>query len=161
MKHGFYYDTSVGRIGIVETGGPKGAVCNVFWSKIRLPQITFTERETALLRKAGNQLKEYVKGERQMFDFPMVFIGTEFEQKVWKALLSIPYGETRSYGEIARQIGNAKAYRAVGRANANNPLCIFVPCHRVLSAGGKLTGYEGGLDRKRRLLRLEGIDILE
>lgn len=113
------------------------------------------ERETELLKKAYQQLTEYFAGERKRFDLPVHLEGTKFQQKVWEALKTIPYGETRTYGEIARQIGNAKASRAVGGANHNNPVMIVVPCHRVIGADGSLVGFGGGLDMKEYLLELE------
>jgi methylated-DNA-[protein]-cysteine S-methyltransferase len=104
---------------------------------------------------AVDQLEAYFAGELTDFDIELDLRGTEFQQRVWKALLTIPYGETRSYGEIAEQIGALGAARAVGLANGHNPIAIVVPCHRVIGAGGSLTGYGGGLDRKRTLLELE------
>lgn len=101
------------------------------------------------------QLAAYFAGELTDFDIELELRGTEFQQRVWKALLTIPYGETRSYGEIAEQIGAPGSARAVGWANGHNPIAIVVPCHRVIGASGSLTGYGGGLDRKRTLLELE------
>jgi methylated-DNA-[protein]-cysteine S-methyltransferase len=101
------------------------------------------------------QLGAYFAGERIDFDVELDMRGTAFQQRVWKALLTIPYGETRSYGEIAEQIGAPGAARAVGLANGHNPIAIIVPCHRVIGANGQLTGYGGGLDRKLTLLELE------
>lgn len=101
------------------------------------------------------QVRDYLDGGRQSFDFPYILRGTAFQQKVWKALLEIPYGETRTYGEIAAAIGSPKACRAVGMANRRNPIWIVVPCHRVVGAGGSLTGYAGGLAMKEALLQLE------
>ena len=104
---------------------------------------------------AVNQLDAYFAGELTDFDVELDLRGTEFQQRVWKALLTIPYGETRSYGEIAEQIGAPGAARAVGLANGRNPIAVIVPCHRVIGASGQLTGYGGGLDRKQTLLELE------
>ena len=104
---------------------------------------------------AVDQLGAYFAGELTDFDLPLDLRGTEFQQRVWEALLTIPYGQTRSYGEIAQQIGAPGAARAVGLANGHNPIAIVVPCHRVIGASGSLTGYGGGLDRKRNLLDLE------
>jgi methylated-DNA-[protein]-cysteine S-methyltransferase len=104
---------------------------------------------------AVDQLGAYFAGELTDFDIELDLRGTNFQQRVWKALLTIPYGETRSYGEIAEQIGVPGAARAVGLANGHNPIAIVVPCHRVIGASGSLTGYGGGLDRKRTLLELE------
>lgn len=115
------------------------------------------ERRTPLLEEAVRQLQEYFAGQRRAFDLPLSFYGTDFQKKVWSALLDIPYGETRSYGQIARAIGNPKACRAVGMANHINEIVIVVPCHRVIGSDGSLTGYGGGLDVKRKLLELERI----
>lgn len=104
---------------------------------------------------AVEQLQAYFAGELTEFDLRLDMVGTAFQKKVWAALLTIPYGETRSYGEIARQIGAPGAFRAVGLANGHNPIGIIVPCHRVIGANGSLTGYGGGIDRKRALLEME------
>ena len=111
--------------------------------------------ERSAFAKAVDQLRAYFAGELTDFDIELDLRGTEFQQRVWKALLTIPYGETRSYGEIAEQIGAPGCARAVGLANGHNPIAIVVPCHRVIGANGSLTGYGGGLDRKRTLLELE------
>jgi methylated-DNA-[protein]-cysteine S-methyltransferase len=108
-----------------------------------------------LLDAAERQLGEYFAGERQVFDLPLDFIGTDFQRQVWQALLTIPFGETRSYSDIARQIGAPDAVRAVGAANGRNPLSIVAPCHRVIGAGGELTGFGGGLPNKAWLLAHE------
>lgn len=108
-----------------------------------------------LLAQAARELGEYFAGIRRTFTFPISVQGTPFQQEVWRALRSIPYGQTRTYGQIAAQIGRPKAVRAVGMANHRNPLPIVVPCHRVVGADGSLTGYAGGLDIKTLLLRLE------
>jgi len=105
--------------------------------------------------EAVEQLEAYFAGDRTEFDLDLALVGTVFQRRVWEALLTIPYGETRSYGEIARQIGSPGAFRAVGLANGHNPIGIIVPCHRVIGSNGSLTGYGGGLDRKRTLLELE------
>jgi methylated-DNA-[protein]-cysteine S-methyltransferase len=102
-----------------------------------------------------DQLQAYFAGERTDFDLELRLAGSEFQRRVWHALLTIPYGETRSYGQIAEQIGAVGAARAVGLANGHNPIAIIVPCHRVIGASGSLTGYGGGLDRKRSLLEME------
>ena len=111
---------------------------------------------TALTDSAAAQLQAYFSGEIEAFDLPLDATGTPFQQSVWRALCAIPYGETRSYRELAEAIGNPKAVRAVARANGANPLSIVVPCHRVIGADGTLTGYAGGLEMKARLLVLEG-----
>ncbi len=101
------------------------------------------------------QLADYFAGHRQVFDLPLTMTGSPFQRRVWRALQDIPYGETISYGELARRIGVPSAARAVGVANGHNPVCVIVPCHRVIGADGSLTGYGGGLERKRLLLELE------
>lgn len=108
-----------------------------------------------LTEQLGNELAGYFAGERRQFDIPLDLVGTDFQQQVWQALLTIPYGETRSYGEQARQIGRPTASRAVAAANGNNKIAIIVPCHRVIGSDGSMTGYGGGIDRKRWLLSLE------
>ena len=108
-----------------------------------------------LLEKTKNELQEYFDGKRMEFDIPIKLNGTDFYKKVWNELKKIPYGETRSYGEIAEKIGNPKASRAVGMANHNNPISIIVPCHRVVGKNNKLVGYAGGLDKKKYLIELE------
>jgi methylated-DNA-[protein]-cysteine S-methyltransferase len=113
------------------------------------------ELDHDLLVLAERQLAEYFRGERVAFDVPLAFAGTPFQIKVWQALLTIPYGETRSYGAIARQIGQPSAMRAVGAANGRNPISIMAPCHRVVGASGALTGFAGGLEAKRILLEME------
>jgi methylated-DNA-[protein]-cysteine S-methyltransferase len=107
-----------------------------------------------VLLNAENQLKEYFNRERQIFSLNLDFNGTEFQKKVWNALLTIPYGETRTYGEIARQIGSPKSSRAVGAASGKNPISIVAPCHRVIGASGKLVGFGRGLENKALLLNL-------
>ena len=111
--------------------------------------------DTAAFPDAVEQLESYFSGELFDFDLELNMVGTQFQRNVWEALLTIPYGETRSYGEIAAQIGSPMASRAVGLANGHNPIGIIVPCHRVIGANGSLTGFGGGLDRKRALLALE------
>lgn len=108
-----------------------------------------------ILLATQKQLSEYFAGQRQHFDLPLTFEGTDFQQKVWHALLSIPFAETRSYRDIAAQIGNVKAVRAVGAANGKNPISIIAPCHRVIGANGQLVGFAGGLNNKHILLQLE------
>ena len=114
------------------------------------------EPEAPPLAAAAAQLDEYFAGERRDFDLELDLEGTEFQRAVWDELLRIPYGETMSYGELARRLGRPERVRAVGAANGRNPVAIVVPCHRVIGADGSLTGYGGGLDRKRALLAIEG-----
>ncbi|NOP98981.1 MULTISPECIES: methylated-DNA--[protein]-cysteine S-methyltransferase [Mycolicibacterium] len=113
------------------------------------------EADDAAFPDAVDQLSEYFAGDRTEFTLELDMAGTQFQRRVWEALRAIPYGETCTYGEIARQIGAPSAFRAVGLANGHNPIGIIVPCHRVIGANGSLTGYGGGLDRKRALLELE------
>ncbi|BDR20640.1 methylated-DNA--[protein]-cysteine S-methyltransferase [Vibrio sp. STUT-A16] len=108
-----------------------------------------------ILRQAVTQLNEYFSGLRYEFELPLAATGTDFQNQVWQALTTIPYGETWSYQDLANAIGNPKAVRAVGLANGKNPISIVVPCHRVIGKSGKLTGYAGGVERKQRLLSLE------
>ena len=109
------------------------------------------------LRQAGQQLSEYFAGQRQQFDLPFQpYAGSEFQRKVWQAMAMIPFGRFASYADIARQLGQPQAARAIGMAVGRNPLSIFLPCHRVVGSNGALTGYAGGLDRKLALLQLEG-----
>jgi methylated-DNA-[protein]-cysteine S-methyltransferase len=112
-------------------------------------------RDDRAFPDAVDQLDEYFAGVRTDFDLELNLVGSEFQRRVWQALLTIPYGETRSYGQVAEQIGATGAARAVGLANGHNPIAIIVPCHRVIGASGSLTGYGGGLHRKRSLLEME------
>lgn len=157
MKKAWVYETDWGTIGIAEE---EGAVTNVFFGDTVKPQ-SYMEEETELLCRAAAQIREYLAGGRREFDLPLRPEGTDFEQRVWQALCTIQYGETRSYGQIAQQIGSPKACRAVGRANGRNPISILIPCHRVVGSDGRLTGYAGGLDKKKSLLRLEGASFRE
>ena len=111
--------------------------------------------KNSLTNLVYQQLNEYFEGERTIFTFPYKLIGTSFQIKVWEALINIPYGETRTYKEIAIQINNEHSSRAVGNANNRNPILIAVPCHRVIGSSGKLVGYSGGIDTKQKLLELE------
>jgi methylated-DNA-[protein]-cysteine S-methyltransferase len=113
------------------------------------------DNDNEILLEAERQLNEYFAGTREKFSLPLDFSGTDFQKNVWNALLTIPYGETRSYGDIAAQVGNKRAVRAVGAANARNPISIIAPCHRVIGATGSLTGFAGGLENKATLLNLE------
>ena len=154
MKSVFFYDYPViGRIGIAETGG---AISHIgFCDKAKKEYKGFAVAETPLIKKAAAQLSEYFAGKRTKFDLPLAPPGTEFQRAAWRALETIPFGETRCYGDIAAQIGNPKACRAVGMANNRNPIVIIIPCHRVIGRDGSLTGYGGGLDIKQYLLDLE------
>ena len=149
-----YVDTPIGELllageddALSMIGFPKGSM-----RRDPEPDWIYNEKPLANARK---QLDEYFKGARKDFDLPLKLGGTEFQVSVLKALQNIPYGETVSYGEIAKRIGRPKAVRAVGAANGRNPIPIVVPCHRVIGSGGDLTGFGGGLDTKEALLRLE------
>lgn len=116
-------------------------------------------QDSVLLDEAEKQLQAYLRGDLQTFDLPLKFHGTDFQEKVWKVLQTIPYGQTRSYKQVAEAIGNEKASRAVGGANNKNPLPILVPCHRVVGSNGAMVGYGLGLPVKKQLLALEGIEL--
>lgn len=148
----FYYETGLGAVGIAESGGK---ITHLFFEGEPFPENGYEKKETPILKKAGKQLKEYFEGKRREFDLPLAPAGTEYMRRVWKALLEIPYGETRSYKEIAAASGNIRACRAVGLANNRNPIAIIIPCHRVIGSDGSLVGYGGGLDKKSYLLELE------
>jgi len=151
MKNFYFYNYSLCKLGIAEKDG---AICGVFFKTGKTPD-GFEKAETPLIKKAAAQLDEYFNGKRIVFNLPLKLNGTDFQIDVWKALQTIPFGETRSYGEIARVIGKPKASRAVGMANNRNPIVIIVPCHRVIGHDGSLTGFGGGIELKRRLLELE------
>jgi len=154
-------DSPLGQLKLVasETG-----LAAVLWEnddprRVRLgPQVE--DPDNKLLKEAEKQLDAYFKGKLKKFTVPLDFKGTDFQKSVWAALLTIPFGETRSYAEIARQIGKPDASRAVGAANGRNPISIIAPCHRVLGSNGKLTGFAAGLEAKDQLLKLEGRDPL-
>jgi O-6-methylguanine DNA methyltransferase len=120
------------------------------------PEAVHFEPSESGLRPYVRELEEYFSGSRRQFDFALDLRGTEFQLACWHALVAIPYGETRSYGDIARAVGRPQGFRAVGMANNRNPIAIVVPCHRVIASDGTLCGYGGGLDIKRKLLELEG-----
>ena len=128
------------------------ALAGVYLRDQRVPDGGAAERPARVLASAAAQLTEYFAGERQDFDLALGAAGTNFQQLVWRALTRIPFGETWSYGQLARAIGRPSASRAVGTANSKNPLAIIVPCHRVIGASGDLTGYAGGMPAKRWLL---------
>jgi methylated-DNA-[protein]-cysteine S-methyltransferase len=156
-----FIDSPVGKLKLV--AGDKGLVA-ILWENDnprRIPLAdTAEDNKHAILLETERQLKEYFAGSRRQFSLPLDFRGTRFQKDVWEALLSIPFGETRSYGQLAMKIGKSNASRAVGAANGRNPISIIVPCHRVIGSSGKLTGFAGGLDAKATLLRLENGDAL-
>ncbi len=139
---------------LVLTADPDGALTRLYLPN-RPPDTSGWERDDALLEPVRRQLAEYFAGVRTEFDVPLRPTGVPIQLKVWEALLKIPYGDTATYGEIAREIGHPTAFRAVGAANGQNPIAIIVPCHRVIGSNGSLTGYGGGLPAKRALLDLE------
>lgn len=143
-----YYDFE---FGILKIGYTDAAIILLK----QVEQIDADNEHSALSDLAFNEVSEYLEGHRRTFDFPYELQGTEFQKKVWNALCRIPYGETRTYKEIASVVGNSKASRAVGMANNKNPLMVVVPCHRVVGTDGNLIGYAGGLDMKKALLELE------
>jgi methylated-DNA-[protein]-cysteine S-methyltransferase len=153
-------DSPVGKLKLVASD--KGLVA-IFWEndsprRVRLGELV-EDAGHPVLRETERQLEEYFAGKRRSFSLALDMRGTRFQNDVWEALLAIPFGETRSYGQLAKQLGNPKATRAVGAANGRNPISIVVPCHRVIGSSGKLTGFAGGLDTKAHLLKLEGRDL--
>lgn len=151
----FDYETPIGIIRIEEKRGFLSGLYLQQKHHFSVKKKTAYYRETDFIRKVYGQLMEYFDGKRKVFDLPLYIEGTPFQQKVWNALRQIPYGETRSYGEIAAQVGNPKACRAVGGANHHNPIMIVIPCHRVIGKDGSLTGFGGGIEAKDYMLRLE------
>lgn len=155
----YYYKITTTPVGVLTLIASDRGLAAILWQddsprRVRLaPRVESADHP--LLLQAEQQLQEYFAGTRQRFDLPLDFAGTEFQRKVWAALVSIPFGETRSYKQIAEQIGHPSAMRAVGAANGRNPVSIIAPCHRVIGANGKLTGFAGGLDIKAFLLSLE------
>ena len=149
-------DSPVGQLKLVAS---ERGLAAILWEndnprRVPLGEVIESDSDPILL-ETERQLREYFAGQRQTFELPMDFRGTEFQRRVWSALLTIPFGETRSYAQIAQQIGCPAAVRAVGAANGRNPLSIIAPCHRVLGSNGKLTGFAGGLETKAKLLSLE------
>jgi methylated-DNA-[protein]-cysteine S-methyltransferase len=152
-------ESPIGKLKLVASD--KGLVA-ILWendspTRVRLTEPVVNERHPVLV-ETERQLGEYFAGKRKTFSIALDMKGTRFQKDVWEALLAIPFGETRSYGQLAKQLGNPRATRAVGAANGRNPLSIIVPCHRVIGSSGKLTGFAGGLDTKARLLSLEKAD---
>jgi methylated-DNA-[protein]-cysteine S-methyltransferase len=149
-------ESPVGKLKLIASD--KGLVA-ILWEndnprRVRLSELVANDEHPVLL-ETERQLGEYFAGKRKAFSVPLYIRGTRFQKDVWEVLLAIPFGETRSYGQLAKQLGNPRATRAVGAANGRNPLSIIVPCHRVIGSSGKLTGFAGGLDTKAKLLSLE------
>jgi methylated-DNA-[protein]-cysteine S-methyltransferase len=156
----YVYKTTPSPVGTLTLVASDDGLAGVLWpgdreGRVRLAVESEDPRHPVLV-DTERQLKEYFAGRRRTFDLKLDFTGTPFQRRVWKALLTIPYGETRSYGDIARQIGRPSAARAVGAANGRNPVSIVAPCHRVVGSTGTLTGFAGGLEAKAMLLALEG-----
>jgi methylated-DNA-[protein]-cysteine S-methyltransferase len=156
-----YVESPIGRLLLTSDGTAlTGLYMNLYRNKpTKLPILNNEWLQNATigaLPAAARQLKEYFAGSRREFDLPLRMDGTDFQQRVWRELTKIPFGETRSYGELARRLDNPNGSRAVGLANGRNPIAIIVPCHRVIGADGSLTGFGGGIDRKEWLLTHEG-----
>jgi len=147
----YFYDYPIGTIGIAENNG---AICRVYINNRDVPP-DFAITETPLISDAASQLNDYFTGKRCNFELLLSYSGTDFQRAVWSSLTEIPFGETRSYSDIAESVGNPRACRAVGMANHRNPLPIIIPCHRVVNNNGKLGGYVGGVQAKQYLLDLE------
>ena len=154
MRSHTVVDSPVGPLTLVEEDG---ALAGLYMHEQKhLPGADrFGARDDAVLPAVREQLTAYFAGELRDFDVPLALVGTPFQREVWDALRRVPYGSTRTYGELAADIGRPTAVRAVGAANGRNPACIVVPCHRVVGSTGQLTGYAGGVDKKARLLALE------
>ena len=154
-------DSPVGELTIVASDAGLRAI---LWPVEKVGRVSFDEvvapGSHTIIDRTKSQLTEYIAGERTTFDLPLDPVGTDFQQSVWKALQSIDFGETASYGELATLLGKPKASRAVGSATGRNPISIVVPCHRLIASSGKLTGFAGGLDAKRWLLSHEGPERL-
>lgn len=148
-------DSPIGPLTLVVSDGALVAVLMDGHKSPPVPESAWGDRVDDALPDATRQLSEYFAGQRTSFEFPLAPSGTDFQKEVWAALAAIPYGETRSYGQLAIAVGRPAASRAVGLANGRNPLSIVVPCHRVVGSDGKLTGYSGGPERKQFLLDLE------
>ncbi len=158
-KMSYYYKTAETPVGVLKLISTDRGLAAILWEnddpkRVRLMPL-IENRTHPVLLATELQLKEYFEGKRTSFSVDLDPVGTEFQNKVWRALSEIPFGQTRSYGEIAKRIGKAKAVRAVGAANGRNPISIIVPCHRVIGASGELTGFAGGLKIKEQLLTLE------
>ena len=155
----YSYKTMQSPVGLLKLVASDRGLAAVLWEnddpkRVRLSSLV-EDKTHPMLLSAEEQLNDYFSGKREQFSLPFDFVGTEFQKDVWQALTTIPFGETRSYGEIASQIGRPKAVRAVGAANGKNPVSIMIPCHRVIGSDGKLTGFAGGLETKGALLKLE------
>ena len=160
MSEIFLFDVFPTEIGPITVTVNLGGEVTELWTRDRGDELSIKpgySKDASAVEFARFQVQEYAAGKRQRFDLALKPAGTAFQLEVWNQLLLIPYGQTRSYGELAAMLGNPKASRAVGRANGTNPISIIVPCHRVIGASGALTGYGGGLPMKQKLLQLEGV----
>ena len=158
----YHYKLMPSPVGELTLVAREGKLSAILWeaeraNRVRLGELIEANHNPVLL-ETERQLTEYFAGTRNQFELELDFAGTDFQKQVWQALLTIPFGETRSYSQIAQQIGNPKAVRAVGAANGRNPISIIAPCHRVVGASGGLTGFAGGLEAKQYLLTLEDRD---
>ncbi|HPF18632.1 MAG TPA: methylated-DNA--[protein]-cysteine S-methyltransferase [Bacillota bacterium] len=174
MRYGCYMDSPVGKLQLVEKDGAlthvlfcSGRDCESsgekrgeVLAKVGGKPVYFEEKETPLLQKTQKELKEYFAGKRRTFHIPLAPEGTPFQLKAWEGLRTIPYGETRTYKQMAEYAGCPKGYRAIGLANNRNPISLIIPCHRVIGSDGTLVGFGGGLDKKELLLNLEK-DVLQ
>ena len=162
MRYIYFYDTKTKELGTIGIAADENHITNLFF-EYEIENIkkdkNYILRETFLIKKASEQLFEYLEGKRKNFELPLLKDGTDFQISVWNELIKIPYGETRSYKDIAVAINNEKAVRAVGMANNRNKISIFIPCHRVIGSDKKLVGYGGGLEIKKFLLNLEKINL--
>jgi methylated-DNA-[protein]-cysteine S-methyltransferase len=155
----YFYKTMKSPVGLLKLVAGDRGLAAILWEnddpgRVRLGALEM-DGTHPLLVETERELGDYFAGKLEKFSVPLDFVGTEFQKKVWTALVTIPFGETRSYGQIAAQIGSPAAVRAVGAANGKNPISIIAPCHRVIGANGKLTGFAGGLEAKAFLLGLE------
>jgi len=154
VKHRVFKEMAIGRIGVQEEDGK---ITWVFLTETKIPDEEVDAIETPVICQAFQELEEYFAGTRKTFTVPLEPRGTPFRMRVWKELYKVKYGETMTYGELAKRVGSPNASRAVGGAMHNNPLSIFYPCHRVIGSNGSLTGFGGGVPMKEKLLKLEGV----
>jgi methylated-DNA-[protein]-cysteine S-methyltransferase len=167
MNTTYKYTTMKSPVGELKLIANENGLAAILWEKdrenpgrVKLSPL-IEDKNNEILKATKQQLTEYFLGKRKVFDVPLDFKGTKFQKEVWAALLYIPYGETRSYGQLAKQLKRPNASRAVGAANGKNPISIIAPCHRVIGASGKLTGFAGGLQAKALLLELENEEVIQ
>jgi methylated-DNA-[protein]-cysteine S-methyltransferase len=161
----YFYKTMNSPVGELKLVASDQGLAAILWEKDDPKRVQLSplieDKNHPILLETEKQLNDYFDGKLEKFSLQLDFVGTEFQKRVWEALLTIPFGETRSYGQIAQQIGNAKAVRAVGAANGKNPIAIIAPCHRVIGSNGKLTGFAGGLEAKACLLGIESKSLAQ